>query len=158
MGKALIMISSMGILAWERSKTPYGLKQLESLRGNSTNPNTYKLPVKIERIPGACRRTIIEAPDPEVMQRMIDTTLRMEAKGVKAITTSCGFNAIFQKEISRALKIPFYSSSLLQIPFLRAIFGPDRSLIILTANKSALKPKHFNATGTFDLKNYPFME
>lgn len=144
-----------GILAWEKGKVPRGLVQLESLKGNSTNPDTYGFPVLIERIPGACSRTIIKEPDPEVLDRMIETARRMESEGVRCITTSCGFNAIFQREISRSISIPFFSSSLLQIPFLKAMFGQDRPIIVLTASKESLKPEHFEATGTCSLDHLP---
>jgi hypothetical protein len=107
--------------------------------------------VLVERIPGACAKTVIQDPDPVVMQRMIDKALELQSMGVKCITTSCGFNAIFQKEISSALKIPFFSSSLLQIPFIRAMYGDPRDILVITARKSNLKEEHFHATGTYDM-------
>ena len=105
----------------------------------------------VERIPGACGKTVIQDPDPAVMQRMIDKAAELESMGVRCITTSCGFNAIFQKEISSALKIPFFSSSLVQIPFIRAMYGNSRDIIVITARKANLKEEHFNATGTYDM-------
>ena len=105
----------------------------------------------VERIPGACGKTVIHDPDPAVMQRMIDKAVELESMGVRCITTSCGFNAIFQKEISSALKIPFFSSSLVQIPFIRAMYGNSRGIIVITARKANLKEEHFNATGTYDM-------
>lgn len=144
-----------GILAWEKGKVSRGLLQLESLKGNSTNLDTYDFPVRIERVPGACRKTVVTEPDPGVLDRMIEIARRMESEGVRCITTSCGFNAIFQREVSRSIRIPFFSSSLLQIPFLRAMFGPDRPIMVLTASKKSLKPEHFEATGTTDLDHLP---
>ena len=85
------------------------------------------------------------------MQRMINKARELESMGVRSITTSCGFNAIFQKEISSALKIPFFSSSLVQIPFIRAMYGKSREIIVITARKANLKEEHFLATGTDDM-------
>ena len=105
----------------------------------------------VERIPGACGKTVIQDPDPVIMQRMIDKAVELESMGVRCITTSCGFNAIFQRQISSALKIPFFSSSLVQIPFIRAMYGNTREIIVITARKANLKEEHFLATGTDDM-------
>ena len=144
-------VPKLAILAWEEGKVPRGLLQLETLKGNSTNPDTFDFPVLVERIPGACGKTVVQDPDPVVMQRMIDRARELESIGVRCITTSCGFNAIFQKEISSALKIPFFSSSLVQIPFIRAMYGNSRGIIVITARKANLKKEHFHATGTDDM-------
>lgn len=141
----------VAIFAWEAGKIPRGLLQLETLKGNSTNPDTFGFPVRIERIPGACAKTVIQNPDPEVLRRMIEKARELEAAGVRCITTSCGFNAVFQREIAASIRIPFFSSSLLQIPFIRAIYGAKRDILVITARKENLKREHFEATGTTDL-------
>jgi hypothetical protein len=85
----------VGILCWEGGgSTPQGLEQLESLKGNSTNPETFSFPVLYKRVPGANIETILEHPDSQVMERMIAEARAMEDAGIRAITTSCGFNAI----------------------------------------------------------------
>jgi len=140
----------LAILGWEEGKVQKGFLQLEKLRGNSMNPNTYDFPVIFERIPGACSKTVVENPDPVVLQRMISKAKELQGNGICGITTSCGFNAIFQREIAKALQIPFFSSSLLQIPMMRAMYGKNRDLIVITSRKENLKPEHFKATGTTD--------
>lgn len=82
---------------------------------------------------------------------MIEKARELEAEGVRCITTSCGFNAIFQREIAASIRIPFFSSSLLQLPFIRAIYGVKKEILVITARKENLKPEHFEATGTTDL-------
>lgn len=141
------------IFAWDAGKVPRGLKQLEELRGNSTNPHSFSFPIVIERIPGACAETIIQNPSRQVLDTMISKAKDLQTRGIKGITTSCGFNAIFQKEIAKAVKIPFFSSSLLQLPYIRSVYGSDRDVIVITARKSNLKPEHFFATGTTDLSH-----
>ncbi|MBN1227018.1 MAG: aspartate/glutamate racemase family protein, partial [Deltaproteobacteria bacterium] len=90
---------SIGILCWEAGSSPRGLEQLESLVGNSVNPLSYDFPVVFRRVKGANIQTVLEDPDPEVLSRFIETGKAMISEGVKAITTSCGFNAIFQREL-----------------------------------------------------------
>jgi len=141
-------IPAIGILCWEGGgSTPRGLDQLESLKGNSTNPATFSFPVLYRRVPGANIETILEHPDPQVMERMIAEAQAMEDAGVRAITTSCGFNAIFQRKIASALKVPFFSSSLLQVPLIRQMLGPKRSILVLTAKKAALREEHLLEAG-----------
>ena len=145
--------AKFAIFAWEAGKIPRGLMQLETLRGNSTNPQTFDFPIIIERIPGACAETVIQNPSPLVLKSMINRAQELQKMGIKGITTSCGFNAIFQKEIYKTVKIPFFSSSLLQIPYIRAVYGNKRDIIIFTARKANLRQEHFFATGTTDISN-----
>ena len=72
---------------------------------------------------------------------------RAEADGVKAITTSCGFNAVFQRELASALDVPVFTSSLLQVPFVQQIVGERGEVAVITAHKAALKPGHLEAVG-----------
>ena len=138
----------IGILCWEGGgTTPRGLDQLESLRGNSTNPATFSFPVLYRRVPGANIETILENPNPAVMERMVQEARNMEEAGVRGITTSCGFNAIFQRKIASALKVPFFSSSLLQVPSIRQMLNSERSILILTAKKAALREEHLREAG-----------
>ena len=71
----------------------------------------------------------------------------MAADGIRAITTSCGFNAIFQEELAEAVDVPVFTSSLLQVPFVQKIVGRGKEVAILTAKAAALKPGHLEAVG-----------
>ncbi|UOD34679.1 aspartate/glutamate racemase family protein [Deferribacteraceae bacterium V6Fe1] len=137
----------IGILCWEAGQSPRGLEQLEYLKGNSTNPETYNFPVMFRRVEGANIHTILENPDHDIMKKMIEEAKEMVEKGVKAITTSCGFNAIFQREMAEALNVPVFTSSLLQIPFISNMFGKNKTIAVITAKKRALKEEHLHAVG-----------
>jgi hypothetical protein len=137
----------IGILCWETGHVPRGLMQLETLVGNSTNLASYDYPVRLKPVQGANVHTILENPDPAVLQTMIEDAKAMVADGIKAITTSCGFNAVFQRELAAAVNVPVFSSSLLQVPLVRQIHGPDSEICIITAKASALRAEHFRAVG-----------
>jgi hypothetical protein len=137
----------IGMLCWETGQVPMGLRQLETLVGNSTNPATYAYPVRFKPVRGANARTILENPDYAVLQTMIADAQALVAEGVRAITTSCGFNAIFQHELAAAVKVPVFTSSLLQVPLVRQVHGPDCEIGILTANAGALRPEHLSRVG-----------
>ncbi len=137
----------IGILCWEAGHVPRGLVQLESLRGNSTNPDSYDFPVRLRRVKGANIQTILENPDRDVLQEMIREARSMVSDGVRAITTSCGFNAVFQKELASSLDVPVFTSSLLQVPMVHAMLGTRAEVGVITAKKAALKKEHLEAVG-----------
>lgn len=137
----------IGILCWESGQVPRGLVQLESLKGNSTNADSYDFPVLFCRVKGANIHTILENPSRSILEKMIGEAENMASNGISAITTSCGFNAIFQKELADALDVPVFTSSLLQAPFVYQILGKRFEIGVITAKKSALKEDHFRAAG-----------
>ena len=139
--------AKIGILCWETGHVPKGLMQLESLVGNSTNPASYDYPVRLKPVLGANVHTVLENPDRQVLARMIADAKDMAADGVLAITTSCGFNAIFQEELASALGLPVFTSSLLQVPLVQCVLGPASQICVITANAGALRPEHLRAAG-----------
>lgn len=140
-------IPKIAILCWEEGHVPKGLVQLESLVGNSTNLETYPFSISICRIEGANIETVLENPSKVVLQRMIEESRKLERAGVVAITTSCGFNAVFQKELTEVLSVPVFTSSLLQVPFVCSILSQQKKVAVITARKAALKTEHLRAVG-----------
>ena len=139
--------AEIGILCWEAGQVEQGLLQLETLVGNSTNPASFAFPTRLYRVKGANMSTILENPSRVVLKRMIAAAREMAADGVRAVTTSCGFNAIFQEEIANAVDIPVFTSSLLQVPFVQRIVGRNKEVAIITAKAASLKPEHLRAVG-----------
>lgn len=139
--------TKIGILCWDTGQVPKGLQQLESLVGNSTNPASYAYPVRFRPVRGANVHTILENPDQAVLQTMIADARMLASEGIKAITTSCGFNAVFQRELAEGAGVPVFTSSLLQVPFARRISGPQSEVCIITANAGALGPHHLTSAG-----------
>ena len=124
-----------------------GLLQLESLPGNSTNPASYPFDVRMIHVEGACVETVITHPSEKLLEDMIAISKKLvEEEGIEAITTSCGFNAIFQKALSQALPVPVFTSALLQIPFIENLIG-GKTIGVLTANGGSLTKEHFAACG-----------
>lgn len=138
----------IAILRWESGHVPQGLLQLETMPGNSTNPASYPFPVKLVEVKGANTDTIILHPSRKVLADMIEISRRLvKEDGIRAITTSCGFNAIFQRELADAVDVPVFTSSLLQVPFAQAMVGKDRAVGIITANGSRLTEEHLRCCG-----------
>lgn len=143
-------IPFLGVLCWEEGGSPKGLEQLESLVGNSTNPATYSFPVVFRKVKGANYHSVVQAPHLGLIDAMVREGEKMVELGVRAIITSCGFNAIFQRELAEALPVPVFTSALMQIPFILASIG-GKKLAVITASKSTLRVEHFRAVGVHDM-------
>lgn len=138
----------LGVLCWEAGVAPRGLRQLELLPGNSTNPETYQnlCRVHFSRIKGANIHTVLENPSQEVLAAMIAEARRLVSEeGAVAITTSCGFNAIFQPQLAAAVAVPVFTSSLLQVPALAHSTG--MKVGIITASATHLTSTHLRNAG-----------
>lgn len=68
----------------------------------------------------------------------------LQARGVQAITTSCGFLVLLQKELQAVAKIPVVTSSLLQLP---ALLAREPQVGVLTISAGSLSAEHLRAAG-----------
>lgn len=143
----------IAILRWETGRVPRGLMQLEAMPGNSTNPASYPFPVRLVEVKGACVETVITHPSQKLLQDMIALCRQLKEEGIRAVTTSCGFNAIFQRELADQAGLPVFTSALLQVPFAQAMVGQNRSVGVITANRAALTREHMLSCGISDDKN-----
>lgn len=149
----------IAILRWEEGHVPEGLLQLETMPGNSTNFKSYPFSVKLDvHVEGANVENVITNPSQELLAKMVKISKKLiDEDGIKVISTSCGFNAIFQKELAEALDVPVFTSALLQVPFVNNLIGKNKIVGVITANKSALTKKHFHACGITDDINMKIM-
>ena len=69
------------------------------------------------------------------------------ALGAEAITTNCGFLALFQAELAAAVRVPVATSSLMQVPWVQATLPPGQRVGVLTVSKASLTPAHLIAAG-----------
>jgi hypothetical protein len=92
------------------------------------------------------KRVVLES-DPELLRPFVEAAQELQAEGVRAITTSCGFLALFQKEMAASVNIPVFTSSLLQAPVVYRMLKPDQKIGILTAHGETLEPRHLRAVG-----------
>jgi hypothetical protein len=69
---------------------------------------------------------------------------RLEQEGAAAITTSCGFLVLFQRELQQAVRVPLVTSSLVMLPDLLAA---EAQVGVLTISGQRLGPEYFAAAG-----------
>lgn len=117
--------------------------------GDVGNGFTYDFPVRFHKVQGATTKKIILEKDPQQLEPFIEGAKELEKEGCSAISTSCGFLAMFQKEIAAAVDIPVVTSGLLQVPIMAQMLGPEKRVGILTANSDTLagEEKHYNTGG-----------
>ncbi len=117
--------------------------------GNVGNASTYDFPVRIVNVPDLPTDWWCDerGPDATRMAKVIATARRLEAEGVRAITTGCGFYAIFQREVAGAVRIPVFTSPLLMVPIVHRMLGGKGRIGILTAGSKNLGPRHFEGVG-----------
>lgn len=114
--------------------------------GDVANASTYDFPVTYELAEGFDFKKL-ENKEKDAIQLIIDAALKLQRKGVKAITADCGFFALFQKEMTEALDVPVFMSSLLQVPFIQRIIGFDKKVGIISAVGKSLDEDFLSSVG-----------
>ncbi|WP_088279737.1 hypothetical protein [Ideonella sp. A 288] len=112
------------------------------LPGDVGHPATWRMPVRRAVVAGASPQRVVRERSAGLLQPFIDTARTLVDDGAAAITTSCGFLALFQHELQAALPVPVWTSSLLQL----AELAPLRPGVI-TVDAQALSADHLRAAG-----------
>lgn len=132
-------------------KPPLGIICLDTtfdkLPGHIRNPDTFDFPILLKVVRGSTPKQLIADASPALLQPFISAAQELEKEGAIAVTGSCGFLVLFQQEISASLQVPFFSSSLLQLPMVHRMIPPNRKIGVIVANKSAFGPRHLKAIG-----------
>jgi aspartate/glutamate racemase len=115
--------------------------------GHIRNQGTFGFPVAYQVVAGATPERVVSQPDPRLLQPFIRAARDLEAAGVSAITSACGFLALYQRELADAVRVPLYSSSLMQVPMVYRMLAADRKVGLLTASKNSLTPRYLEAIG-----------
>lgn len=115
--------------------------------GHIRNPATFDFPVIYQVVHGATPRRVVTEADPTLLDPFIDAARKLESEGVAAITAACGFLVIFQQRLADAVRIPLYSSSLIQLPMVHRMLAGGRKVGLLVADEHALTPRHLEAIG-----------
>ena len=114
--------------------------------GDIGHAQTFNFPVLRRLVHGATPERVVRGRDVAALQPFITTARQLVAEGCTAITTSCGFLALWQRELQAALfgppLVPVWTSSLLQLADV-----PGRLCGVITIEAASLTPEHFTAVG-----------
>ena len=116
--------------------------------GDIGHPSAFGVPTRRCVISGAWPEKIVQSGaglrKGRVVAPMLQLVRRLAQEGAKAITTSCGFLILLQKEMQAQVKIPVITSSLLQLPALLALHA---RVGVLTISSTKLGIEHLRAAG-----------
>lgn len=116
--------------------------------GDIGHPSAFGVPTRRCVITGAWPDKIVQSGaglrKGRVVTPILQLIRRLEQDGAKAITTSCGFLVLLQKQMQAAVKVPVITSSLLQLPGLLAL---NVKVGVLTISASKLGVEHLRAAG-----------
>lgn len=111
--------------------------------GDIGHTQTFSFPVLRRVVQGATPEHVVRGRDAAALQPFINTARQLVAEGCSVITTSCGFLALWQRELQAALlPVPVWTSSLLQLAEL-----PGRRCGVITIEAASLTAAHFIAVG-----------
>ncbi len=125
------------------------------IKGDMGNAATWPFPVQYRVVRGASPDKIVRQDPRDMIGEFIAAAKDLVASGCDGITTNCGFLALIQDEIAKAVPVPVATSSLMQIPMIEKIMPIGKRVGVITISKNTLTPAHFKAAGLNDPENIP---
>lgn len=124
--------------------------------GDVGNAKTWNFPVLYKVVEGAFPSKVVLDLNIDDIQPFVDAAIDLQSMGVRIITTSCGFLAMFQEALENKLDIPIFTSTLLLLPMLVKMF--KKKILVLTANSQTLTEKHlFPVCGMISKDKYEIL-
>ena len=114
--------------------------------GDVANATSYPFPVRFKKVEGFTVAKAL-AGDPKVYPGLAQAAQDLVEQGVRAVTGDCGFMGLHQPRLAQELDVPVFLSSLLQIPFIGQIIGPQRKIGVLVANGKNLTDQLLASVG-----------
>jgi len=117
--------------------------------GDVGNPQTWPFPVLRQTIDAATVDRVVNANPPAdlLLEPFIAGGHALVEAGAAAITTTCGFLALFQDELTQALPVPVLASSLQQASLVQLSLPRDKRIGIISIHAGNLSPQHLAAAG-----------
>ncbi len=115
--------------------------------GHIRNTDSLPFPVIKAVVEGTSIAELLDRPSAQFFAPFLEAARRLERQGCAAITGSCGFMALYQRDLAAAVSIPVFSSSLIQIPLMHQMAGGRGRVGVITANRNALTAAHLRAVG-----------
>lgn len=130
---------------------PLGILMLEArfprIPGDMGNATTWPFPVLYHVVRGASPERVVLQGARGLLPDFVAAAQDLVRLGAEAITTNCGFLALFQKELADAVKVPVATSSLMQVPWVQATLPPGKRVGVVTVSGATLTPAHLEGAG-----------
>lgn len=123
--------------------------------GNVVNASTWEFPVLLQPVRGIDIPALFGPEHKDLSKPVLEACRELEQRGVRAISSACGFFGRYQAKIAPKLGVPAALSSLVQIPWIRTVL-PGRKIAVLTADSDSLDPEILEACGVTDTSDLVF--
>ena len=114
--------------------------------GDIGNAGSFAFPVQYAVVRGVSLGADLK-PDEATLKKFFQAVDDLVLLGVDGISTSCGFLAIMQPDLTNYSPVPVAASSLLQIPLIERVLPKGKRVGVLTAKKASLTAAHFHGVG-----------
>ena len=115
--------------------------------GDTGNALTWPFPVLYKVVSGATAKVVIHEKGRGLGQAFLDAAAQLVKEGADGITTTGGFLAIFQDQLSAHVNVPVASSSLMQIPLVQRCLPPGKRVGVLSVHGDRITTEHWDAVG-----------
>src|SRR3546814_20007900 len=109
------------------------------------NGQTWPFPVLYRVVRGASPEKVVLQGARGTLDAFIEAGRELVDLGAEAITTNCGFLALFQAEFSQALGVPVATSSMMPVPWVQATLPPGKRVGMVPVTASTLSPAPLEA-------------
>jgi hypothetical protein len=108
-----------------------------AIPGDVLNARSFTYPVVYKYVDGLTVDRVF-AGDPDCAPLVIAAARELEGMGVGGISTNCGYLLRYQEAVARAVAVPVFLSSLLQLPLIARSTVGTRPIGLVVANAAAL--------------------
>lgn len=130
---------------------PLGILMLDArfprIPGDMGNGTTWPFPVLYKVVRGASPEKVVLRGAAGLLPDFVAAARELVELGAEAITTNCGFLALYQKELALAVAVPVATSSLMQVPWVQATLPPGRRVGVVTVSRKSLTAAHLESVG-----------
>jgi len=130
---------------------PLGILMLEArfprIPGDMGNGETWPFPVLFRVVRGATPEKVVLNGARGLLPDFVAAARELVDLGAEAITTNCGFLALFQAELTAAVAVPVATSSLMQVAMVQATLPPGKRVGVVSVSAGSLTPAHLAAAG-----------
>jgi hypothetical protein len=138
----------IGVILCDIENSLHTKKLMPPIIGNVRNSATFDFPIIYKIAKGVLPDCIMKKkPDYDLVPIVVEAAKDLEEEGVSAITTSCGFFSAFQRQIANSVRVPVFTSSLLQLPIICNMLNDNQKIGVISANSAGLSAEHLRGAG-----------
>lgn len=116
--------------------------------GDVRNASGFPCPIQYELCEGVDIQALVFAEDNSpCLEPILRAARRLERMGCRAIVAECGYFACFQNDVAAHVDVPVFMWSLLQVPLIQQVIGPEKQVGILCSFKRFMTDTHLQNVG-----------